>query len=71
MDLNEAMLKGSLNIIGINTPMFSASDWDFKGEKSALVLDMCCQVGASDYIFGSQGRDYADITSFEKKGINI
>jgi len=71
VELNETMLKGFLNILGIDIIVESAQDWHFKGEKSALVLDMCRQTKASDYIFGAMGRDYADVKAFEDAGINV
>jgi hypothetical protein len=71
VDLNEFMLKGLIEILGIKVPVKSAGDWNFKGEKSGLVLDMCRQVGATSYIFGTQGREYADQVSFHAAGIKI
>lgn len=68
--LNEYMLVGLLDILGIDTPVCKADDWQFKGEKSDLVLDMCLQTGANDYIFGAQGVDYVDKKSFEQAGVN-
>lgn len=69
VELNETMLKGFLEILGIAVSVRSAAEWDFKGEKSGLVLDMCQQLGATDYIFGALGRDYADIETFRAAGI--
>ena len=69
VDLNETMLKGFLGILGIAVPVHSADEWEFHGMKSHLVLDMCTQTNASDYIFGALGRDYADIAAFESAGV--
>jgi len=69
VELNETMLKGFLDILGITVPVRSASEWDFKGEKSGLVLDMCQQLGATDYIFGALGRGYADVDAFSAAGV--
>jgi hypothetical protein len=71
VELNEYMLRWFLHILGINTPVRSAAEWDFKGEKSDLVLDMCKQSSADTYIFGAQGRNYADGDVFGKAGVNI
>lgn len=54
-----------------NKPITLASNYDFKGEKSALVLDMCRQLGASQYIFGTKGRDYADVEAFGREGVLV
>jgi len=71
VELNETMLKGFLEILGIKTPIHSAADWTFHGTKSELVLDMCRQVGAKTYIFGALGRDYADVEAFKEENIKI
>ena len=68
-ELNLRMLKELNSILGIHTPIVVASDYDFQGVKSDLVLDMCKKLGASKYIFGSQGRCYADLGSFHAAGI--
>jgi hypothetical protein len=70
-DLNGATLDFALRALGIDVPIVTASDYDFRGSKSDLVLDMCTQLGATTYIFGAQGRDYADVASFEAAGINV
>lgn len=71
VELNETMLIGLLKIVGIKTPVYSADDWHFQGAKSELVLNMCRQVGAKTYIFGEQGRDYADVEAFERENIDV
>jgi hypothetical protein len=38
---------------------------------SALVLAMCQALGATKYIFGACGRDYADVAAFERAGIEV
>lgn len=69
--LNQALLIWILAELDIKTPIISASEHGFEGSKSALVLDMCRKLGASEYIFGAQGRDYADVPAFEAAGINV
>jgi WbqC-like protein family len=70
-DLNRATLEFGLRALSIKTPLVKASDYEFRGQKSDLVLDMCKQLGATAYIFGSQGRNYADIGSFISAGIDV
>ncbi len=64
-----AMTEIFMNKLGINVPVVQASEQGFVGEKSALVLDMCVKCGATEYIFGAQGRDYADVAEFERAGV--
>ncbi|MDB5223187.1 MAG: hypothetical protein JWN83_1854 [Chitinophagaceae bacterium] len=70
-DLNTEMLKLMLKAFDIQIPIVKASDYDFTGYKSDLVLDMCIKLNATKYIFGSQGKDYADEASFNNNNINI
>lgn len=67
--LNEYMLRWFLDTLGIATAVDSAADRDFRGQKGKLVLDMCCQMGAGVFIFGVQGKDYADEAAFREAGI--
>lgn len=71
VELNSYMLRWFLDTLGIRVPVRSAGEWQFRGEKSDLVLDMCRQVGARQYIFGAQGRDYADVSAFRAAGIRV
>ena len=68
-DLNFASLEFALKALGISMPISKASDYDLEGMKSDLVLDMSKKLGATDYIFGALGKDYADIPSFTESGI--
>jgi hypothetical protein len=70
-ELNEYMLLWFLDVLGIKVNYHNAKDWNFQGNKSELVLDMCNQLGAKDYIFGSQGMGYADVSSFKKCNVNV
>ena len=70
-DLNLATLDFGLRSLGIDVPIVTASEHDFEGAKSDLVLDMCRKLGANGYIFGAQGRNYAEVDSFVNCGINV
>jgi hypothetical protein len=70
-DLNTALLVFFLDRLGIEIPIVKASDFEFRGYKSDLVLDMCIGLRATTYIFGEQGRNYADRHSFLNNGIDI
>lgn len=70
-EFNFGLLEWLLAELKIDTPIVHASDYEFVGEKSELVLNMCKQMGASHYIFGAKGRDYADVPSFGFEGITV
>lgn len=70
-DLNRATLDFGLKSLGISVPIETASNYAFRGEKSALILDMAQQLGARKYIFGAMGRSYANPIAFAAVGIEI
>ena len=65
------MLRWFLDTLGIDVEIRSAGDWNFQGEKSDLVLNMCIQLKAKNYIFGSEGINYADISRFTNSLIKV
>ena len=67
--LNLEMLRYLMKCLGIDTPIVKAGDYAFAGTKSDLVLDMCLQLKADVYVFGAQGRDYADVDKFRAQGV--
>ena len=68
-DLNIGMLEMFLGLLAIDVPVVRATDFAFAGQKSDLVLDMCKKLGATEFIFGEQGRNYADVDAFTRSGI--
>lgn len=69
VELNEYMLKWLLGELGIRVPVHSAADLELEGAKGDLVLDMCVKMKARIYVFGAQGRDYADTGAFRAAGV--
>ena len=69
IDLNYEMLLAFMEILGINTPVITMRDFNFIGQKSDLVLNMCLTLQADAYIFGTLGREYADIEAFKAQGV--
>lgn len=70
-DLNLNLLKYFLDKLNIKKTIYRAKDFNFKGKKSELILDMCKQLGAKKYIFGEQGKNYADIKLFNENKIQL
>lgn len=69
--MNEFALVLLLDLFGIRTRVVRASTLNLQGAKSDLILDMCNKVGASEFIFGAHGRDYADVAAFERAGVKV
>jgi len=70
-DLNEYLLKFFLEEFRITVPFCRLSDFDIKSTKSDLVLDMCKKMQADIYVFGIQGKDYADVDAFNRANIQV
>ena len=70
-DLNNELLFFLLRALNIKTKVVKASAYYPVGEKSGLVLDLCRKLGATTYIFGENGRDYADVEAFTKAGVKV
>ena len=70
-DFNIYFYKYILKLIKKDIKLVTASDYNFSGIKSDLVLDMCKKLGASTYIFGGEGKNYANIKSFENNNIKL
>lgn len=67
--LNLQILRFLMSCLKLETPIVKASDYAFQGTKSDLVLDMCLQLKADRYVFGAQGRNYADAGKFRASGV--
>ena len=68
-ELNLALLRWFCAQLAVETPIVLASDHHFAGEKSALVLDMCKTLCATEYLFGEMGEGYADVAAFHAAGV--
>ena len=65
------LLEYFMECLKVDTPIIKASDYSFNGIGSDLVLDMCVKLGADSYIFGEQGRNYADVKAFKEAKIVV
>lgn len=68
-ELTDYMLLWFLKELGIKVKFFKASEMNFEGKGSDLVLDMCKKFGATVYIFGAHGKHYAEEEDFKTAGI--
>ena len=69
--LNLKLLEYFMECLSIDTQIVKASDYSFDGTGSDLVLDMCVRLGADSYIFGEQGKNYADVKAFKEAEIVV
>ena len=69
--ISNCILERYMYLLDMKVNYLRASDYHFHGTKSDAIIDMCQQLGASTYIFGALGRDYADVKAFEAAGIEV
>lgn len=71
VDLNIHFYEYIFKLLNTDIKIIMASDYDFYGKKSDLVLDMCLKLKASTYIFGGEGEKYANKESFNSANIEL
>jgi len=72
LDLNLKLIERLRNYFAITTPTICATELavdEFSG--SDLILQICLKLKASVYVSGPDGRNYLDITAFQKKGVRV
>ena len=71
-ELDEHITKFLIESLGIKIKFVKAStSLHLEGHKSSLVLDMCMKMNADVFIFGGEGKNYAQVDDFENVGINV
>lgn len=68
---NAAFLGWLFESLEIETPVTPLSSLEVKGTKSDLVLAICREMGATEYLSGSGAREYLDEEAFAAAGIRI
>jgi hypothetical protein len=68
-ELNRALLTFALEVSEIKTPMIVASNDMLRGSKTELLVNLCKDFGATEFLFGGNGRDYADLDLMAKAGV--
>jgi hypothetical protein len=72
LDLNIATLEFVREALEIDTPMVRSSELRPEGQKSALLLDICKQVGAAAFLGGMGGsREYLDKQAFADAAMGV
>lgn len=70
-DMCDEVTRYLLNAFDIKTQVLYSSQLKSRTTKSDLILDLCLEVGATEYISGPFGREYLDREAFKKAGIKV
>jgi hypothetical protein len=72
VDLDLAMLEFARDAFEIRTPLVRSSQLKAEGARSALLLNLCKEVGATAFLGGLGGsRAYLDLAAFEQAGMGV
>lgn len=70
-DLNTDLLRACCDLLGIDTPMRSSSDFDLTPDRTTRLVEICEQLHADTYLSGPAARDYLDVGMFADRGIAV
>ena len=70
-DMNRFFINSVLEELNIKTKLIEMSQINIQGKKDDLVLSMCKFLNTDIYIFGEEGKNYADPKKFENNSIKI
>ena len=68
--LHETMMY-FINKLGIKTEIYLQSDLGFKRKKQDLILEMCDYFNSDIFVFGRDGKRYADPNKFKERNRDI
>jgi len=70
-ELNIKLMLEILKALGIKTKVVMASELKAKGKKEELILNICKDLGATEYLSGPSGKDYLNPETWDKNGIRL
>jgi hypothetical protein len=70
-ELNMALIQWMMQILEIYKPIVYSSELSVEGHKSERLINLCCAVGADTYLSGAGGREYMDLSAFERAKIEV
>ena len=68
-EYNIAVIKLSLKLLNITTPVSIASEMEVSGNSTGYILDICRKSGINAYMHGKHAYDYVDFRMLEENGI--
>lgn len=71
VDLDLAIIAACARWLGISTPIVRSSQLAARGASSERLVNICRELGASEYLTGDAARAYLDEALFRDKGVKI
>jgi hypothetical protein len=69
--LNRALIEVVCEFLGITTKISNSWDYTLAEGKTQRLVDLCNQIGATEYISGPSARNYIDEEAFARQGIKL
>ena len=69
--ITEPMLTWMMRSFGLQQRIWRSSSFGIQGGRSERLLRLCEAVGATTYVSGISGREYLDVTAFERAGVAV
>lgn len=69
--LNRCMIEAICKYLGIATRISNSWDYTLGEGKTARLVDLCLQAGATEYISGPAAKGYIEEPAFHEKGIKL
>lgn len=69
--INARFINAICDMLGIHTKISWSMDYRLTGDKSERLVDLCQQVGATEYLSGPAARAYIDERLFSESGIRL
>lgn len=70
-DINLYFIKAINNLLGITTPIIRSKELELKGDKTEKLLNICLDLGVTNYYSGPAAKNYMELNLFEDKNINV
>jgi len=71
IDLNETIISYMKKELGIKTPIIKSSKYDFKGEKTDLIIELCKEFKADTYLSGLGAKSYIEVEKLKKNNTKL
>jgi len=69
--INFQFIEAICRILGIHTKLSWSMDYEITGDRTARLVSLCQQAGASAYLSGPSARDYIEPQAFKQAGIGL
>ena len=64
-NINKSFIISICDYLGINTVFTDSSDYEFIGDKTERLVNICRQAGGTEYVSGKLAMDYIDPDKFD------